>query len=443
MQGQISEIKKYQTDHLILLIGSNPLPNYVAVYTLCPTGKLHLLHSNSTEKTAEKFFHQFGPARCPPENLRNLGADESNPQKVKQVIEAVLAGIPPNETIGLHYTGGTKVMSVYAYHTATNDKRPIIYSYLDAQNLEMVINEPQTGSDVRVFVGDTTQISVKELLDLHGIELSQVPKEQPRLNLGQEELVQLFQTLISTLQIYGQEWREWCDSQLRRAAEARERIIQENHNQPQQWQEIVTYSQKFKSDGKLKQVELPGSPNLLPVRQIFAAQFPQASPWSLGELGKFCGFPNSKDMKSFAKWLDGEWLEDYTLWALQQLIEKGYNLYRPGMDYKALKPEFQFDVAVTCGYQLFAFSCTTSTDKTICKSKLFEAYVRASEMGGDEAKAALVCCFKDADQLEAEMIREFKAETKIKVFGLNDLPDLKDRFKLWFDQIEAGQRRSQ
>jgi hypothetical protein len=62
-------------------------------------------------------------------------------------------------------------------------------------------------------------------------------------------------------------------------------------------------------------------------------------------------------------------------------------------------------------------------------------------MGGDEAKTALICCYEDTEKLEEEMIREFKAEAKIKVFGLNDLPNLKERLKFWFDQVEAGQRR--
>jgi hypothetical protein len=321
------------------------------------------------------------------------------------------------------------------------DNRPIICSYLDAQTLEMVIDEPQAGSHERFFIGDTLQISVTELLNLHGIELSQNPKVQPRLKIDPEKLAQLFQILVSMLQTQGQEWREWCDTALRRTVEARELVIQVGLDQPQRWQEIVDYGQKFKSTGVLKQVELPETPNLLPVRQIFADQFSQASSLNFEELGKRCGFPRSRDINSFAKWFDGEWLEDYVLWALHQLINAGYRLYKPGLDFTASEPEFQFDVAVTRGYQLFAFSCTTSSDKSICKSKLFEAYVRAGEMGGDEARTALVCCIEDSDRLEAEMIREFKAEAKIKVFGLADLPNLEDRLKFWFDKIEAGQRR--
>jgi hypothetical protein len=441
-----SQLEKYQTDYLILLVGSNPLPNYVAAQILCPLGKLYLLHSNSTEEIAQNLFHIFGLNRCPPDRLRNLGDAESSPQKIYQLVEEVLADISDNKTIGLHYTGGTKVMSVHAYRAVLNCQHPIICSYLDAHTLEMVITGDKGSGDKRFFVGDGIQISVEDLLRLHGINLKQTPKERSRLAMETAELERLYEALVSIHQTCYKDWREWCNVRFRRVDEAREWVVQDAQEQPpgykpHYWQMIVEYAEKFKSEGKLKQAELPDVPNLLVVRQIFADQFPNAPHLSLGELGRLCGFPKREDMTSFAKWFDGEWLEDYTLWALQQLIEDGYKLYKPGTDYKAIDPEFQFDVAVTRGYQLFAFACTTSTDKLLCKSKLFEAYVRAQQMGGDEAKTVLICCYEDTDKLEEEMIREFKAEAKIKVFGLNDLPNLKERLKFWFDQVEAGQRR--
>ncbi len=69
---------------------------------------------------------------------------------------------------------------------------------------------------------------------------------------------------------------------------------------------------------------------------------------------------------------------------------------------------FQFDVAAMRGYQLFAFSCTTEDGKRkgkrgLLKQKLFESYVRARQMGGDEACAALVCC---AEQEEANKLQD-------------------------------------
>jgi len=62
-------------------------------------------------------------------------------------------------------------------------------------------------------------------------------------------------------------------------------------------------------------------------------------------------------------------------------------------------------------------------------------------LGGDEAKTALVCCYDDPVKLEQDLSQEFMAGDKIKVFGRADLPQLKNRIKQWFDEIDAKQRR--
>ena len=46
--------ESWKTDHLILLVGSNPLPNYVAAQLLLNEGgTLHLLHSVQTREIAD------------------------------------------------------------------------------------------------------------------------------------------------------------------------------------------------------------------------------------------------------------------------------------------------------------------------------------------------------------------------------------------------------
>lgn len=51
----------WKTSHLIVLVGGNPLPNYVAGKTLLQeNGVLHLLHSVATREIAERIGAQFG-----------------------------------------------------------------------------------------------------------------------------------------------------------------------------------------------------------------------------------------------------------------------------------------------------------------------------------------------------------------------------------------------
>ncbi len=412
----MNDITKYQTDHLILLVGSNPLPNWVAGKVLVkPNGKIYLVHSSKTEpiaiKLAEKFNEAYGEECCPEANLRDLGRDASSPEKVYKKIEGILNELRTKiknstQTVGLHYTGGTKVMSVQGYEAVLRQEQSltVICSYLDAETLSLVVVGGKGLPDNWIPLGDSVKVSVEELMELHRNEFNKLPKK------ATTRLIKVSHPLINihTVKSYHAEWRCWCNSYL-----------------------------KSDKPADLNPVQLPTSPNLVNVRTFLQQENPALRSFSLEEIGKVYGFAG-KAIKNLAKWFDGEWLDDYTLQTLLQLKDE-LGLYQPGQDYDTKL--FQFDVATTRGYQLFAFSCTTSDDKGLCKSKLFEAYIRAQQMGGDEAKTALVCCYDDVAKLEGDLSLEFGAKDKIKVFGRADLPHLKTRLKAWFDEIAAKQRR--
>jgi len=151
-----------------------------------------------------------------------------------------------------------------------------------------------------------------------------------------------------------------------------------------------------------------------------------------------------KDEEDFCKWLSGTWLESAVLSVLQNCPQE-LHLKECCMD---LNPNvlgssgksglFQFDVVAIRGYQLFAFSCTTEDGEEgggegIMKQKLFELYIRARQMGGDEACVALVCCAppKKVDKLEAQMRCDIGSESRIRVFGCEDLANLAEHIKDW------------
>ncbi len=51
----------WRTQHLFLLIGGNPLPNYVAGSLLLSTeGTLHLVHSPDTREMADRIGKRLG-----------------------------------------------------------------------------------------------------------------------------------------------------------------------------------------------------------------------------------------------------------------------------------------------------------------------------------------------------------------------------------------------
>src|SRR5712692_6170276 len=111
----MSEIRDYQVDHLLLLVGSNPLPNAVAGKLLAaPGGKITLIYSRDGFPLAERLGKWF-------QNV-DIGLKEVEESNATSVEEKVFEAIEQYERdhartnaarparVGLNYTGGTKVM---------------------------------------------------------------------------------------------------------------------------------------------------------------------------------------------------------------------------------------------------------------------------------------------------------------------------------------------
>lgn len=428
--------EKYRTDHLILLVGSNPLPNWVAGRLLCkPEGTIHLVHSAATQKIAkEQLQKRLDKKRC---KLYSLGNKQADSKMIYDTVQAILEKvIPKDATVGLNYTGGTKTMSVHAYEAAFwFDNERVVCSYLDAWTLNMVIIGKMGQSDYPYYVGNCSEVKIKEvkhLMDLHGIQL--------QTGSPVTDLSPLFETCSTMAQIYNRKdsreaWFNYCQREKRLDRHKDEQKKRKKDNDE-------SYRRR------INRIALPEREGLNRVRKVIQRSKPDLTTFDLQSIAKAYGL----DVVEVAEWFHGFWLEDYVLNILKNL-EKPCGLNQPAKNFKAKnpknskdpedleKPKFEFDVAVTRGYQLFAFSCTTSSDKKRCKLKLFEAYTRAKQMGGDEARIALVCNHENPQFLEDDLSYEFDATGRIKVFGLPELVRLEDRIKEWFKTTYNQQKR--
>ncbi|MFM6154425.1 MAG: DUF1887 domain-containing protein, partial [Sphaerospermopsis kisseleviana] len=70
--------------------------------------------------------------------------------------------------------------------------------------------------------------------------------------------------------------------------------------------------------------------------------------------------------------------------------------------------------------------------------KLFEAHLRARQLGGDEARVALVC-FSDRPEWIKDDMRFAIDDRKIEVFGIDDIENLADGIADW---IESNNREA-
>lgn len=416
----MNDLSHYQSDHLILLIGGNPLPNAVAGLLLAKKeSQITLIHSSATFPIAQRLAKWFKDREFPQTILKETKESEAN--SIYTAVESAFKQIS-HESIGLNYTGGTKTMSVHAHEAVKQFaqerrlEKPPIFSYLDARTLEMVFDpeHPAKGefSQPESLEG-FSEIGLADLLTLHEWQNKTEPTNIPFLAKSSDALLQIYQTSAAL-----DAWNSW-----------KEAVLHETCRRPDR-------PDKWKSQGQLRSIMLPWptDPSLQPLVNALQADLDQDDELRLADAAKTCG---KKKIEDICKWLyGGFWLETITLQALQTItanchlhdVLMNLNPELPGQE-----TDFELDVVAMKGYQLFALSCSTSESKPLLKHKLMEAFIRARQLGGDEARIALVSCSENPDELEREMRQSLDMEGQIKVFGLAHLETLANALQEWID----------
>ncbi len=478
-----SELDKHKVDHLFLLVGENPLPNYIAARMLLKEGgTVYLVHSTDTAGKADCLKRRLKSVNV--ERI-SLGKSEADSHfiwdKIKNEVEKI-AEKNPDHNFGLNYTGGTKAMSVHSYRglfDASGVDNPV-FSYLDARSLKMLIDKDTIPKLVPV------KLSLQEIFDLHDLrwESDKKPVTEPIL----PELAIEFAKLHTDPSLVIA-WRWWCDNVLKPAT----KILKKKQNKPHEWEwkkdnqidkvilkpdiavqklnEVLQDSLKQPEDGK-SLLETFQQENFKIVKEIVdfynALWLPKYTPQiekvtqllvqggylgesevelslkQIAEISKQSDVkekPYLEKSKDACRWLDGLWLEHYTLHQVQEISKShpGW-INDSGMSFevKDANKKFEFDVAFVKDYQLFALSCTTDASKGLCKSKLFEAYIRARQLGGEQARVALVCCYDKPKDLADEMKVDTEVDRKdpkITVFGCKELDNLHVHIQNWIDEI--------
>ncbi|MCX7681312.1 MAG: hypothetical protein N2508_05010 [Anaerolineae bacterium] len=372
-----------KSEHLFLLVGTNPLPNYVAGKLLLkPDGYIYLVHTDETAQIAERLIAVL---RVTADRVTMIEVKEAQGDDIFEKVEKYARD---KQDVGLHYTGGTKAMAVHAYRAVERHCPEAVFSYLDARTLSIVVDLKQQTSQ-SFPVSFEVQPTVDNLLELHGHTLKKRPLDEPfKPNVAQ-----------ALANSDCAKWRRWCDQNLRSG-----------------------------SDTPIREEE----------DYLAGIALPSLIDWQGAQTLKDLATQWGKKVKEVAEWLDGKWLEHYTLWSLQQ-VASSCSIHEAAMSVITKERKFEFDVVAMRGYQLFAISCSTEARKGKLKLKLFEAYVRARQMGGDEARVGLVCCApkNNPDSNPAAIQREIEeswdAAGRVRVFGVQHLSKLSCYLQDWFD----------
>lgn len=381
----MNPVDEFQSQHLFVIVGGSPLPNYVAVQLLRKsTGHVYLVHTASVTKIADRIC-QVAKLVLGKDATKILVDDtDANGMAMK------VAGFAQNKSgVGLNYTGGTKHMVIHTFRgivvgLGASGARPTL-SYLDANSLSLRI-ESGSANTRTVPVSLDVAVSFNELLTLH--------------NMG----VQQIETRLLCPDIYPD-------------------LPRVPYESISEWWKSASHGMS----GRLDRIALPADAAFDPIRPHWlGAQ-------TVGELAVAWDAP----VGDIAKWFQEAGLESYVLWSARK-VKDSAQIHESAKNFKPKEVNFEFDVVALRGYQLFAISCANHSEKAVVKQKLMEAFVRARQMGGEEARTAVVCRIGSTDPqsnpklIEQEMTELLDAEGKIRVFGAEQLPNLSEHLLKWF-----------
>ncbi len=170
--------------NLMLLIGTNPLPNYVVAKYFLENNpclqRIWLVHSEKTKYQAgtgvqannlEKVLEE--QYKATKKELFPLGkvalSAVSNAQLICQNINVkLISQLSPGASVHLNYTGGTKVMGIHVYQAIKQEDKKHLsrtYSYLDGRNFQIV---DDNGATIADDLRGKISIDFEALIKLHG-----------------------------------------------------------------------------------------------------------------------------------------------------------------------------------------------------------------------------------------------------------------------------------
>src|SRR5579883_2106487 len=386
----IGGYKMRQCETLIVLVGSNPLPNYLTATLLQPK-RLFLIHTPETRGPAERLRCVLGnQAKI---EMRGL-ANASDAREIAEAIRSIISDGDPQQ-IHLNYTGGTKIMAAHARMAfRENGGRNENASYLNDGARCLFFDDGRL-----VSLENQNLLVTLDLIGwLHGCEI--LPSSGGGIN--------------------GPTEKDACTIAVRVAVDAKLA------------KDLCDTAQRFKEQGKLqKALEQPWCPQEAGLT-LSAPQVPEEH-W------------DDNRFKAWWRFLGGGWLEV----AVAAWTRRVTGLTpSQGIYWRLGGRAFEIDVALVRSHRLYVISCTTDNKLGLCKSKLFEVAMRARQLGGDLARSAVVCLIdgqdsngRYIDQLRGDVESVWEAPNKPQVFGLADLrewtgtagsPNL-DSLKRWLD----------
>jgi hypothetical protein len=343
-------------DNLVLLVGSSPLPNYLAVQMLRPN-TVWLIHTPETGTVKDRLVKVI-EKHLPDIQLRAEPiSDAGSAAGIRRVLDRLPRGSH------LHYTGGTKAMGIHVYRGwwEVCDGNPSLASYLDDRTESVRIDD----GSAMLLADHQIELDLQTLADLEGFKSLTVRSQESPVPHGptlEDADILARETLTQQPDLPQKLYASLTNDQ----------------GKPRTYSDLRANPLNLHEDFKLE----------LSVRVM------PGPDWS------------DSQIKVWRDFLRGTWLEDWTGHLLEGLGLGTVYVGNTAIRHNGRR--FETDVAVIRGHRLYLMSCTTSNGSDRCKSKFFEVGHRARQLGGDLSRFALVCLLDETKLSARELERDME-----------------------------------
>lgn len=409
--------------YLVLIIGTNPLPNFVVA-------KFFKIHDNYTDlimicseetnrqEGTEKYALKIKELLDIPIDIIRI-RDISNQREIEESLDDFFKN--PNCQINLNFTGGTKTLSVYSYNFLKSKfGNNFKASYLDARNFKIVFDDGHITpkDDLRSII----KLDIKTILELHLYNLIRGYNKE----ITTCEFIDTLKVMEETLfnEKHFDEYINWVRNVLDKI------YIDKN------WEKKNKLIEHVKNNN-LEDFFSSRTPDFI-MKILYS--FPQNKRLIDDEKNIWIpdeSISNSKTSERLSHtiaFLRGRWLEWHVLKSLKESLNNLNQISDLGMSLIAKKEvrEFELDLFFILGYQLVGISVTTDTTIGQCKLKGFEVIHRVRQIGGDESLAVLVTALEKSKAKELQDDLMFSTGSiygKIFVFCKDDLINIGEKIK--------------
>lgn len=389
---------------LLLTIGMNPLPVLVAAYRLCHHFKqessfpaITALFSTGSEQEARKVRDRLERKLREHELLDQGNALQWEEAKVSpgdpdSILSEVSSRVQGStELLHLHYTGGTKAMAAHAMQVLVERARDrVSTSYLDINDHRLRCwNLPD-------FVGSHDErrawreLSAKDLAELHGMIVVEDGRAPERVCL--RAAAALYGAIAHCEDCWCQ-WRRWKEETWR--SSFRDQMGKEFQDWPKAPSQAYWPTQPV----AWPTISAPGWEDVPKALNAALSPNPEKPALCRSADGVWTinvqRFGSKGNLEPFVEFLEYKALEYYVFGEMNKFVA-GKTLHSFRARSAGATGDCEIDVVATLGYQVVAVSCTEAPERRIIKSKGFEVWHRARQIGGDGARAVVVCPAADS-----------------------------------------------